>query len=180
MIKLKKHKRQEVDLLKKSLILFLILFVLLSLNTSADEINGSGVVDADTLNVRLTPDMEGEIIGKLPDNANVNIITKTGEWFEISYAGSIGYVHSDYLTASRRVRKEIEIPTVPQSASGEEKAALLVEYAKEFLGVPYVWGGTSPEGFDCSGLVYYVYGKFDEKLYRVACDMLQMVEMISA
>lgn len=33
----------------------------------------------------------------------------------------------------------------------------IVSYASNFLGVPYVWGGTTPDGFDCSGLVQYVY-----------------------
>ncbi len=35
----------------------------------------------------------------------------------------------------------------------------ILDYAAEFLGTPYVWGGTTPEGFDCSGFVQYVYGK---------------------
>ena len=45
----------------------------------------------------------------------------------------------------------------------------VVNYAKRFLGVPYVWGGSSPRaGFDCSGLVQYVYGHFGVRLARTS------------
>ena len=45
--------------------------------------------------------------------------------------------------------------TVPSSATG----ARIVEIAMQYLGVPYVWAASSPSGFDCSGLVMYVYAK---------------------
>ncbi len=46
-------------------------------------------------------------------------------------------------------------------------ALQVVDLAKSFVGYPYVWAGASPSvGFDCSGLVYYVYKQFGYNLYR--------------
>ena len=46
----------------------------------------------------------------------------------------------------------------------------IVSYAEQFIGVPYVWGGTTPSGFDCSGFVQYVFAHFGVSLPRVSQD----------
>lgn len=55
-----------------------------------------------------------------------------------------------------------------QSAEGQEKCDELIEYAKQFLGKPYVLGAEGPNSFDCSGLTWYVYKHFGVTLPRHA------------
>jgi cell wall-associated NlpC family hydrolase len=73
----------------------------------------------------------------------------------------------------------------PTNTLGGQAVAL----AYRFLGVPYVWGGDSPSGFDCSGLTMYVYGELGIKLghytgfqyyagLRVTRDQLQPGDLV--
>lgn len=55
-------------------------------------------------------------------------------------------------------------------AADQDISTNIISYSKNYLGVSYVWGGTSPKGFDCSGFVQYVYKHFGIKINRVACD----------
>ena len=54
------------------------------------------------------------------------------------------------------------------SLTDSEKANKVIAYAEQFLGVPYVWGGSSPSGFDCSGLMQYVFHSVGVNLPRVS------------
>ena len=56
---------------------------------------------------------------------------------------------------------------------------MVVDYAKEFVGVKYVYGGTSPKGFDCSGFIGYVYNNFGVKLARSAQSMYSNGKKVS-
>jgi len=55
-----------------------------------------------------------------------------------------------------------------------------VDVAQRYLGVPYVWGGESPAGFDCSGLVQYVYGQLGADLPRTAAEQARVGQPVAS
>ena len=58
--------------------------------------------------------------------------------------------------------------TATSSTSTSVSASSVISYAEQFIGVPYVYGGTTPNGFDCSGFVQYVYAHFGVSLPRTS------------
>lgn len=131
-------------------------------------------VNADKLNVRSEPTKDSKLITSITRGDKVSYYETVGEWARITiWTDKSGYVLAKYLVSSA---DKVEQPSVsrsssgtstaapPQSTEGKALADQIVEYAKSFLGVPYVWGGHSPKGFDCSGFTYYVFGHFGIKL----------------
>lgn len=57
-------------------------------------------------------------------------------------------------------------------AQAAPTGAEVVNYTKTFIGVPYLWGGTTPNGFDCSGLMQYSYGHFGVAISRTTYDQI--------
>lgn len=62
------------------------------------------------------------------------------------------------------------VPTPPASATG----AAIAKYSLNFIGYPYLYGGTSPSGWDCSGFVQYVFAQFGVSLPRTSGAMMSV------
>ena len=62
------------------------------------------------------------------------------------------------------------VPTPPASDTG----AAIAEYSLNFIGYPYLYGGTSPSGWDCSGFVQYVFAQFGVSLPRTSGAMMSV------
>lgn len=69
-------------------------------------------------------------------------------------------------SSSQAVSQAPTASTSTATSTASASASTITSYALTFLGVPYVWGGTTPSGFDCSGLVQYVYSHFGINLGR--------------
>lgn len=138
----------------------------------ADVAIGYGLVQSSgsTLNVRSGPGTDFERVASLSDRAVVTINGIDNGWYKISYNNITGYVSSDYMVTCKDSAGSRGDGTVVTSSS--PLGAQVVEYAKQFLGVPYVWGGNGPNCFDCSGFTKYVYAHFGYTLNRTASAQL--------
>ena len=85
-----------------------------------------------------------------------------------------GTAFASELSGAMRSSASSDVPGVPLSDSVAGRAQV-VDEARKYLGVPYLWGGTDPEkGLDCSGLVQLVYRNLGVDLPRVSRDQAQV------
>jgi len=75
------------------------------------------------------------------------------------------------LTKLSEIRKSAPTYTPSRGAATVSEGAIIA-YASTFLGTPYLWGGTSPAGFDCSGFTQYVYAHFGISIGRTTFDQI--------
>jgi len=124
-------------------------------------------VNVELLNVRSGPGSDHNIITTIPRGTRVQVLEQQGEWLKVIVKENLeAFVYAPYMVASQNLVARAE-SVQPYNQS---LASQVIEYAKQFAGVPYVYGGSSPKGFDCSGFTKYVYAKFKISLPRSADD----------
>lgn len=144
-------------------------------------------VNSPSIYVRKGPATTYDVVDTLVLNNQVTAIAESGDWYKVDLGnGTQGYIAKRLLSASKtettsrgaeeRITEETEkvtetnktvqtseITTI-SSSQGEE----IAEYAKQFLGCKYVYGGSGPSTFDCSGFTMYVYKNFGISLSHSA------------
>lgn len=158
------------------------------------------VVNATKLNVREAKGTESRIVGIMNQGALCYVLADAdSDWIYVESGDVRGFVSRQYLDISDEVTaqvtaageetyqkaEEVIAPkenqalyyTLTSTKEGTPNGAIresVIEYASQFIGNPYVWGGTSlTEGADCSGFVQQIYKAYGYDLPRVAADQSQ-------
>ncbi len=125
-------------------------------------------VTGQNVNFRSTANIDGEIIAQLPLGTEVAVLGRNDKWAYAWFSGYKGWLYREYIEpldggenlprpdGGKGVKDLGKIPSRPswKSGSGEPLGDRLIDGAREMLGTPYVWGGESEGGVDCSGLIY--------------------------
>ena len=122
----------------------------------------SGVVTGYDVNFRTEPNLNCEIITRVNSGDALSVLECKGKWYKVQVVdGTIGFIYKDYVLMGASSRKNY-------------MGFKIINYAKKFLGVRYVYGGMSPNAFDCSGFVKYTLRNFGIYVPRVAADQAKV------
>lgn len=119
------------------------------------------VVNADALRIRMEPSTESAIMTQVPHGAELDYVETIDGWHKVLVDDEEAYVAAEYADIVESLDTAVTMTELLYGQGVSDVRVDLVEYAKQYLGNPYVWGGTSlTKGADCSGFVLSIYKKY--------------------
>ena len=118
-------------------------------------------VTTTTLYVRDETNTDSHVITMMPEGEELEVLEVLDGWVKINVDSDEGYVSSDYVSIATELPKAQTMTEVRYGQGVSDVRVSLVSYATQFVGNPYVWGGTSlTRGADCSGFVMSVFANY--------------------
>lgn len=118
-------------------------------------------VTTTTLYVRDEANTDSHVITMMSEGEELEVLEVLDGWVKINVDSDEGYVSSDYVSIATELPKAQTMTEVRYGQGVSDVRVSLVSYATQFVGNPYVWGGTSlTRGADCSGFVLSVFANY--------------------
>lgn len=137
-------------------------------------------VTADGVNVRADASLDSGVLTQVPRGEELEYIETAEDWVKVRIDGEEAYISADYVSVEKALGTAITIQELTYGLGVSDVRVDLVEYAKQFVGNPYVWGGTSlTKGADCSGYVLSIYKKYGVELPHYSVSQSRMGKSIS-
>lgn len=124
-------------------------------------------VTTDSLKVRAQASTDSEVITLVPRGEELEVSAVEGDWVKVFLDDDEVFVSAEYVEVSAELGTAVTMSELLYGQGISDVRVDICQYAKEFIGNPYVWGGTSlTKGTDCSGFVMRVFQKYGVKLPR--------------
>lgn len=124
-------------------------------------------VTTDSLKVRAQANTDSEVITLVPRGEELEVSAVEGDWVKVFLDDDEVFVSAEYVEVSAELGTAVTMSELLYGQGISDVRVDICQYAKEFIGNPYVWGGTSlTKGADCSGFVMSVFQKYGVKLPR--------------
>lgn len=118
-------------------------------------------VNTDGLKVRTEPNTECEVLDIVGSGQSFDVLEELDEWVKIDLDGEEGYLFKEYVDVGAKLDQALTITEVRYGEGVSDVRIAISEFAKKYIGNPYVWGGTSlTKGADCSGFVLSVFRNY--------------------
>lgn len=141
----------------------------------------TATVNTTTLFVREAPSTNSSVITMVPIEEELEVLEELDGWCRISLDDEEGYVSKDYVDVAEKLGRAITLTELRYGEGVSDVRVAMVNYAKQFLGNRYVWGGTSlTNGTDCSGFTMRIYQKYGYSLPRVSRDQAKTGKKITS
>ena len=136
----------------------------------ADEIaTDMAVCNSGGLRVRQEPNTESPVITLVAEGEELEVKEVLDGWVKIMLDDEEAYVSADYVDIGKKLERAVTQTELKYGKGVSNVRVDMVNYAKQFLGNPYVWGGTSlTKGADCSGFVQSIMKKYGVSLPRTS------------
>ena len=132
-----------------------------ALDRADSVVKNLATVTADGLKLRGQASTESEVKGMVAYGEELEVLAEEEGWVKVAYGEEIAYVSADYVSVGKKLKTALNMTEFLYGEGVSDVRVELCEYAKQFIGNPYVWGGTSlTNGADCSGFVLSVYKKY--------------------
>ena len=125
------------------------------------EAKNMATVTADSLRVRANASTESDILSTLNKDEELVVVEVLDGWLKVDLGDYQGYISSDYVSTAVKLKTGNTMKELTYGNGISDVRVDLVNYALQFVGNRYVWGGTSlTKGVDCSGFTLKIYEKY--------------------
>ena len=152
-----------------------------ALTIAEKEVETDATVNSKTFRVREDKSTDSAIVSLVGEGEDLIVEKIVDDWYKVEVDDQKGYISGEYVTKSQKLPTASSVEELENGTGVSDTRVSLVQYALQFVGNRYVWGGTSlTNGIDCSGFTMQIYARYGISLPHHAASQPGYGTRISA